>query len=101
MKHVPQHAKLLDILLRALNTLKNAVSIFTLCVKLVSNISIDCDNALRNGGGPAPNGNVGCNMACNGNSSESKSMTPETFGRLLTGAFSLWRFLQTQLVHIL
>ncbi|KAF1949918.1 DUF1929-domain-containing protein [Byssothecium circinans] len=26
-----------------------------------------CDNAFRNGGGPAPDGDVGCNMACLGN----------------------------------
>jgi hypothetical protein len=29
-----------------------------------------CDNMLRNGGGPAPDGNVGCNVACNGNQTE-------------------------------
>ncbi|RFU33902.1 hypothetical protein B7463_g2402, partial [Scytalidium lignicola] len=29
-----------------------------------------CDNALRNGGGPAPDGNAGCNMACAGNPAE-------------------------------
>ncbi|KAH8821809.1 beta 1,3 exoglucanase [Xylogone sp. PMI_703] len=29
-----------------------------------------CDNALRNGGGPAPDGNTGCNMACAGNAAE-------------------------------
>jgi hypothetical protein len=29
-----------------------------------------CDNQLRNGGGPAPDGNVGCNMACNGNQTD-------------------------------
>ncbi|KAF2668726.1 WSC-domain-containing protein [Microthyrium microscopicum] len=26
-----------------------------------------CDNQIRNGGGPAPDGSVGCNMGCNGN----------------------------------
>lgn len=26
-----------------------------------------CGNAFANGGGPAPDGNAGCNMACNGN----------------------------------
>ncbi|KAH0543417.1 hypothetical protein FGG08_002275 [Glutinoglossum americanum] len=29
-----------------------------------------CDNALKNGGGPAPDGNALCNMACNGNTQE-------------------------------
>ncbi|KAG4437093.1 hypothetical protein IFR05_007427 [Cadophora sp. M221] len=29
-----------------------------------------CDSALRNGGGPAPDGSAGCNKACNGNSAE-------------------------------
>ncbi|KAK8232248.1 hypothetical protein HDK90DRAFT_467432 [Phyllosticta capitalensis] len=29
-----------------------------------------CDNQLRNGGGPAPDGNANCNMACNGNSTQ-------------------------------
>src|SRR5207248_1364864 len=29
-----------------------------------------CDNVLRNGGGPAPDGSTGCNMACNGNAAE-------------------------------
>lgn len=29
-----------------------------------------CDNQLRNSGGPAPNGEVGCNMKCNGNQTE-------------------------------
>lgn len=29
-----------------------------------------CDNALRNGGGPAPDGSAQCNMACAGNSAE-------------------------------
>jgi hypothetical protein len=29
-----------------------------------------CDNALRNGGGPTPDGNAGCNVACNGNQTE-------------------------------
>ncbi|KAE9371531.1 copper radical oxidase [Stipitochalara longipes BDJ] len=29
-----------------------------------------CDTAFRNGGGPAPDGSTGCNMPCNGNSSE-------------------------------
>jgi hypothetical protein len=29
-----------------------------------------CDNTLHNGGGPAPDGNTGCNMACNGNAAE-------------------------------
>jgi hypothetical protein len=29
-----------------------------------------CDNQLRNGGGPAPDGNAGCNMACNGNATD-------------------------------
>jgi len=33
-------------------------------------ISIDCDNQLENGGGPAPDGNAGCDMACSGNSAE-------------------------------
>ena len=33
-------------------------------------ISADCDNKLENGGGPAPNGNTGCDMACSGNSAE-------------------------------
>lgn len=26
-----------------------------------------CGNTFANGGGPAPDGNAGCNMACNGN----------------------------------
>ncbi|KAF4635475.1 hypothetical protein G7Y89_g2624 [Cudoniella acicularis] len=30
----------------------------------------DCDNALRNGGGPAPDGAAQCNMSCNGNKTE-------------------------------
>jgi hypothetical protein len=30
----------------------------------------DCDNALRNGGGPAPDGNAQCTMACTGNAAE-------------------------------
>lgn len=29
-----------------------------------------CDNAFKNGGGPAPDGDAQCNMACNGNSGE-------------------------------
>ncbi|KAF2192285.1 copper radical oxidase [Zopfia rhizophila CBS 207.26] len=29
-----------------------------------------CGNSFANGGGPAPDGNAGCNMACNGNSQE-------------------------------
>lgn len=29
-----------------------------------------CDNQFRNGGGPAPDGNAGCNMNCNGNTYE-------------------------------
>lgn len=29
-----------------------------------------CDNSLHNNGGPAPDGNAGCNMACKGNSAE-------------------------------
>ncbi|RFU31980.1 hypothetical protein B7463_g4374, partial [Scytalidium lignicola] len=29
-----------------------------------------CGNALQNGGAPAPDGNAGCNMACDGNSGE-------------------------------
>lgn len=29
-----------------------------------------CDNAFQNGGGPAPDGNALCNMACNGNTAE-------------------------------
>ena len=29
-----------------------------------------CDNQFENGGGPAPDGNAQCNMACNGNPSE-------------------------------
>ncbi len=38
--------------------------------KLTNPTTIDCDNTLRNGGGPAPDGNAGCNMACAGNSAE-------------------------------
>jgi hypothetical protein len=30
----------------------------------------DCGNSFSNGGGPAPDGSAGCNMACNGNTSE-------------------------------
>ena len=29
-----------------------------------------CDNQIRNAGKPAPDGNTGCNMACNGNQTE-------------------------------
>ena len=29
-----------------------------------------CGNTFSNGGGPAPDGSTGCNMACNGNSAE-------------------------------
>jgi WSC domain len=29
-----------------------------------------CDSKFENGGGPAPDGSTGCNMACNGNSQE-------------------------------
>jgi hypothetical protein len=29
-----------------------------------------CGNSISNGGGPAPDGLTGCNMVCNGNSSE-------------------------------
>ncbi|KAF2467278.1 putative glyoxal oxidase precursor [Lindgomyces ingoldianus] len=29
-----------------------------------------CGNSFANGGGPAPDGNAGCNMACNGNAQE-------------------------------
>lgn len=29
-----------------------------------------CDNALQNGGGPAPDGELYCNMNCNGNAAE-------------------------------
>jgi glucan 1,3-beta-glucosidase len=31
---------------------------------------LGCDNAVRNGGALAPNGNAGCNMTCAGNSAE-------------------------------
>jgi len=31
---------------------------------------IDCENSLMNGGGPAPDGNLQCNMACKGNAAE-------------------------------
>jgi hypothetical protein len=34
------------------------------------NMDIDCGNIIANGGGPAPDGLTGCNMLCNGNSSE-------------------------------
>jgi glucan 1,3-beta-glucosidase len=44
------------------------------CCKCQTPIPLDyhsyvagCDNALHNGGGPAPDGNLQCNMACNGN----------------------------------
>ena len=33
-------------------------------------LSADCDNQLENGGGPAPDGGAGCNMACSGNAAE-------------------------------
>ena len=33
-------------------------------------MSADCDNALRNGGGPAPDGAAQCDMACAGNSAD-------------------------------
>jgi glucan 1,3-beta-glucosidase len=36
----------------------------------ISNREIGCGNAIVNGGGPAPDGNAGCNMACKGNSAE-------------------------------
>lgn len=29
-----------------------------------------CGNALQNGGGPAPDGSVQCNMNCNGNAAQ-------------------------------
>jgi hypothetical protein len=45
---------------------------------------IDCDNALRNNGGPAPDGNLYCNMACNGNSTESKFRHVQFYEPLLT-----------------
>ena len=31
---------------------------------------LGCGNDIVNGGGPAPDGNAGCNMACDGNSAE-------------------------------
>ena len=31
---------------------------------------LDCGNSLQNGGGPAPDGNTGCSMACNGNAAQ-------------------------------
>ena len=31
---------------------------------------LGCGNAFANGGGPAPDGTAGCNMACNGNAAE-------------------------------
>lgn len=31
---------------------------------------LDCGNAILNGGGPAPDGNKGCGMTCNGNETE-------------------------------
>ena len=33
-------------------------------------LCVVCDNKIENGGGPAPDGNQGCNMACSGNSAE-------------------------------
>lgn len=46
-------------------------SIQTLCRKCRADIDFpDCGNSFSNGGVPAPNGEVGCNMACNGNASE-------------------------------
>ena len=35
-----------------------------------SNFEIDCDNSLQNGGTIAPDGNLQCNMKCDGNSAE-------------------------------
>jgi WSC domain len=35
-----------------------------------ANVALDCGNSFANGGGPAPDGSVGCNMVCAGNSSE-------------------------------
>jgi hypothetical protein len=37
---------------------------------LISNHCLGCGNAVVNGGGPAPNGNKGCDMKCKGDSAE-------------------------------
>jgi hypothetical protein len=55
--------------LLALNIQENAVSILLLMVTSKSD-KLDCGNSFSNGGGPAPDGTAGCNMACYGNASE-------------------------------
>ena len=39
-------------------------------VESISNTRLGCDNAVRNGGGPASDGSAQCNMACSGNAVE-------------------------------
>ncbi len=55
-----------------LNTLENAVRnpSFLSLEKCTNSYFLDCGNSPSNGGGPAPDGLAGCDMACNGNSSE-------------------------------
>jgi hypothetical protein len=45
---------------------------FEIIRKTENCVSLDpgCDNLLQHGGGPAPDGNSGCNMPCSGNSTE-------------------------------
>jgi glucan 1,3-beta-glucosidase len=44
--------------------------IFVNDLKYLSDALSGCDNAVRNGGGPAPDGSTQCNMACSGNTAE-------------------------------
>ena len=37
---------------------------------IISLMNSGCGNSFANGGGPAPDGNIGCNMPCKGNSAE-------------------------------
>jgi len=46
---------------------------FTNTKSMISRIKtnyVDCGNSFSNGGGPAPDGTTGCDMACNGNTTE-------------------------------
>src|SRR5438552_1931385 len=56
------------------NTEKNAVCLFSrpIIPPLLMDdfLASGCGNVVSNGGGPASDGNVGCNMVCAGNASE-------------------------------
>jgi hypothetical protein len=72
MKSVSRHALQLGFRLREPNTRASVVSIFFPegRAPIDFNHCLGCGNAVVNGGGPAPDGNAGCTMACKGNSAE-------------------------------